>query len=87
MARLLPNAYGLFDMHGNTAEWCQEIARSYDAPPEDTSRAETVWSKDYRVVRGGHTLSYARTIRSSKRFSDRPSHINAGGFRIARSRL
>jgi formylglycine-generating enzyme required for sulfatase activity len=86
VATLLPNAYGLFDMHGNTGEWCQEIPRSYDAPPKDSGRAETVWSKDYRVVRGGHTLSYARTIRSSKRFSDRPATIDAGGFRIARSR-
>jgi formylglycine-generating enzyme required for sulfatase activity len=73
-------------MHGNVAEWCQELARSYDAPPEDTSRAETVWSKDYRVVRGGHILSYSRTIRSTKRFSDRPTTIDAGGFRLARSR-
>jgi serine/threonine protein kinase/formylglycine-generating enzyme required for sulfatase activity len=86
VALLLPNAYGLFDMYGNTGEWCLELARSYDAPPEDTSRAETVWSKDYRVVRGGHVLSYALTIRSSKRFSDRPSTLDAGGIRLVRVR-
>jgi serine/threonine protein kinase/formylglycine-generating enzyme required for sulfatase activity len=86
VAMLLPNAYGLFDMHGNAAEWCQEMARSYDAPPEDTRRAETVLSKDYRAVRGGHFLSYSRTIRSTKRFSDRPTTIDAGGFRLARTR-
>jgi serine/threonine protein kinase/formylglycine-generating enzyme required for sulfatase activity len=85
VAQLLPNAFGLFDMHGNTVEWCQDVKRPYTDRAEDRG-PETVWSEVYRVVRGGHHLSYARTIRSAKRFADRPTLMDGGGFRLARSR-
>jgi serine/threonine protein kinase/formylglycine-generating enzyme required for sulfatase activity len=86
VARLLPNAFGLFDMHGNAAEWCLDIAQRPGAPPKDYRSAETVLSQDYRVVRGGHIATLARWIRSAKRFSDRPTAIDVAGFRLARSR-
>jgi serine/threonine protein kinase/formylglycine-generating enzyme required for sulfatase activity len=86
VARLLPNAFGLFDMHGNAAEWCQETVRSYDDPPEVGADAETVRSQGLRVVRGGHVLNSARRVRSAKRFSDRPTLTELTGFRVARTR-
>ncbi|HTU18595.1 MAG TPA: SUMF1/EgtB/PvdO family nonheme iron enzyme [Gemmataceae bacterium] len=86
VAQLLPNAFGMFDMHGNAIEWCQDVVRLYSDRKEDRKGAEMVWSKDYRVNRGGHVLSNGRAIRSAKRFGDRPTLIDAGGFRLARSR-
>src|SRR5262249_57797804 len=64
--RLLPNAFGLFDMHGNVGEWCQDAAGLYVDGPEDARGPEIVLSKDYRVVRSGQFPSKARPIRSPK---------------------
>jgi formylglycine-generating enzyme required for sulfatase activity len=82
VARLLPNAFGLFDVHGNTTEWCQDAMREYGNPDADLS---PVRGEDFRVVRGGHSLSLAKSIRAARRFGDRPSYAEAGGFRLARS--
>jgi formylglycine-generating enzyme required for sulfatase activity len=86
VARLLPNAFGLFDMHGNTGEWCQDVAQLYADAPKAHRDAESVSSDNYRMVRGGHIFSNARYVRSAKRFADRPKSTDSGGFRIARSR-
>jgi serine/threonine protein kinase/formylglycine-generating enzyme required for sulfatase activity len=85
VAQLLPNAFGLFDVHGNAAEWCQDAFHPY--PYLAGGRVEeSVWTRDYRMVRGGHIFSTARWIRSARRFTERPNSIYAGGFRVARSR-
>jgi formylglycine-generating enzyme required for sulfatase activity len=86
VARLLPNAFGLFDMHGNAAEWCQNDGREAPTSPKILAAAETVLTKYYRVVRGDHILHTGRGIRSARRFSDRPGAKDLGGFRVARSR-
>jgi formylglycine-generating enzyme required for sulfatase activity len=81
VAKLLPNPYGLFDMHGNASEWCQDRY-----PPSDSGQnAEIIMSSDSRAVRGGNIVTYAKAIRSAKRYADRPTLADAGGFRIARS--
>ncbi len=85
VAKLLPNSYGLFDMHGNAVEWCQDLFIEDYRGTSDTD-AVIVHSSDFKSLRGGRTANDARVIRSTKRFGDRPMFEDSGGFRIARSR-
>jgi formylglycine-generating enzyme required for sulfatase activity len=85
VARLLPNAVGCFDMHGNTSEWCHGPVRPYGSA-DTTEEEEVIGSATFRAVRGGSVMSAPRFVRSARRFADRPSFPEGGGFRVARSR-
>ncbi len=55
----LPNAWGLYDMHGNLAEWCLDWWSRMSADPvRDPVGA---MSGNYRVVRGGCYYGYSRS--------------------------
>ncbi len=81
---LIPNAFGLFDMHGNLFEWCQDgDSRQRDV---DANGWEIVDDKVERVVRGGGFFTRPIHVRSAARYKDRPTLRNdAGGFRLVRS--
>jgi formylglycine-generating enzyme required for sulfatase activity len=77
----LPNAYGLYDMHGNVWEWCLDWDGTY---PETVSPPLGAESGSYRVLRGGGWSSQARGCRSAYRNSRRPDNrYNLVGFRAA----
>ena len=60
-----PNAWGLYDMHGNVAEFCQDfLSRDFD--PQGAV-CETVPETNYRVLKGGHYKSAATACRSASR--------------------
>ena len=68
----LPNAWGLYDMHGNAAEWVLDAYESehYSLLETGTSTTEAVaWPKKLfpRVVRGGSWLSVPSDCRSAAR--------------------
>jgi formylglycine-generating enzyme required for sulfatase activity len=77
-----PNAWGLYDMHGNVAEWCSDFydPKYYKNSPKDDPKGpkegvmHTGYRKDYfQVVRGGCWLDEARACRAAFRFRLQPS--------------
>ncbi len=86
-----PNAWGLYDMHGNVAEYCSDY---YDkdyygkSPKVDPRGPEkgvlpTDYDDFYRVVRGGCWLDEARACRSACRFRAMPHDpYRLIGFRV-----
>ena len=81
-----PNAWGLFDMHGNVQEWCSDVYHdSYEGAPIDGS-ARVSPTGDYRVVRGGGWRSMAQYCRSANRLKSLPrDNFCTRGFRLAKS--
>lgn len=84
----LPNAFNLFDMHGNVYEFCQDWfdEKWYDkSSPDDPTGPKTGSS---RVFRGGSWSYGASACRSAFRGGIQPSvaHLN-NGFRCVREAL
>ena len=79
----LPNAWGLYDMHGNVYEWCLDWYQSDLGSDPITEPFGMSWG-EYRVLRGGGWCYYANLCRSANRDSDGPDNgDNAGyGFRV-----
>ncbi len=80
-----PNAWGLYDMHGNVWEWVQDW---YDpnyyknSPATDPKGPEAA---SYRVYRGGSWYSSVTDCRAAMRGFDLPSnHYYSLGFRLVR---
>jgi formylglycine-generating enzyme required for sulfatase activity len=77
------NDWGLYQMHGNVWEWCQDRFANYPVEPViDPKGPESGVS---RVLRGGSWFNYGRYCRSAHRFRSVPSHrYYSFGFRLAR---
>ncbi|MBQ4080281.1 MAG: formylglycine-generating enzyme family protein, partial [Thermoguttaceae bacterium] len=75
-----PNAWGLYDMHGNVFEWCLD---RYDNYPSGTV-TDPVGPNggSMRVCRGGSWSGYARDCRSAYRGGSGPDRrLDFLGFR------
>ena len=82
-----PNAWGLYDMHGNVSEWCEDdFHGSYDSAPTDGRPWVDSIRASFRVNRGGGWYDPAVNCRSTARGYDAPGYRGfIIGFRIARS--
>jgi formylglycine-generating enzyme required for sulfatase activity len=78
-----PNAWGLYDTHGNVWEWCLDWGGAY---PRDTTDPLGAASGSFRVGRGGSWIYCAYGCRSANRYDSSPDHrIIYRGFRVART--
>lgn len=95
-----PDAWGLYDMHGNAWEWCGDMwHRNYEGAPADARpwvEGGDHWvllssERDWRVLRGGAWgLGPSDGYRNALRSAARPpfpssSRCNNSGFRLASS--
>ena len=87
VGQIIPNAWGLYDMHGNVMEWAWDWLGNYPGnilPPNfvDDPVGD---SGTFRVLRGGSWSNPAHVMRSARRASQDPWHRgNALGFRLVR---
>ena len=81
-----PNAFGLYDTHGNAWEWVEDCwNENYTGAPTDGSAWVTGDCSD-AVLRGGSWSNFVGALRSASRFKvSRDSGLNNFGFRVAKS--
>lgn len=79
----LPNAWGLYDTHGNVMEWCLDWSGTAGTGTDPVGSV----SGPARVYRGGSWLNTASDCRSAGRNSATPSYQSAiAGFRLVRTK-
>jgi formylglycine-generating enzyme required for sulfatase activity len=80
------NSFGLYDMHGNVWEWCEDhFHDSYESAPTDGSAwiNPTAEENAHRILRGGCWVSYPRDCRSAYRSRNVADGLDSYcGFRV-----
>jgi len=79
---LVPNAWGLYDMHGNVWELCSDFYDDYSAMAQTDPQGPS--SGVSRVIRGGSFLEAAQLCRTgSRRYREQDTKDQHTGFRLA----
>jgi formylglycine-generating enzyme required for sulfatase activity len=88
---LKPNEWGLFDMHGNVWNWCQDSYQNYHPgeggkPIEDQDEGLSITDSKDRALRGGAFIGPARSVRAAVRLNLVPMYRSTNaGLRPART--
>ncbi|BAT56166.1 serine/threonine protein kinase [Nostoc sp. NIES-3756] len=79
-----PNSFGLYDMCGNTWEWCQDLYNeSYQGAPTDGSTWLSGKDNNIKLLRGGSLYVFAVHCRSAYRHRDAITNLRDNvGFRV-----
>jgi formylglycine-generating enzyme required for sulfatase activity len=82
-----PNPWGLYNVHGNVWEWCEDAWHDdYKGAPEDGSAWLEGGDANRRVVRGGSWIDIPRVLRAANRDWDTSDdRFSLLGFRVART--
>ncbi|HLY10660.1 MAG TPA: SUMF1/EgtB/PvdO family nonheme iron enzyme [Planctomycetota bacterium] len=90
VAQKKPNAWGLYDMHGNVAEWCNDIFGKETYKTSLTANPRGPKDGDMYVLRGGSWKGSSEVLRSFHRVAENPGFSDAClapdtmGFRCVR---
>jgi len=81
----LPNPWGLYDMHGNVYEWCQDCYAGYGSE-KVVSDPMGPAQGGLRLLRGGSFARQASNVHSAQRAYNQPTYRNStNGFRPSRT--
>ena len=85
-----PNDFGLYDMHGNVLEWCEDVWHAdYEDKPEELIHAGGAWTTgdgSHGVLRGGSCNGGPLSLRAACRAGYDPDDRGYDvGFRVART--
>jgi formylglycine-generating enzyme required for sulfatase activity len=85
VGHLAPNGFGLYDMHGNVEEWCEDwYHETYEGAP--TNGAPWVYgggTQSFRILRGGCFFYDVNTLKSAKRYYyNQDRAMSYFGFRV-----
>jgi formylglycine-generating enzyme required for sulfatase activity len=81
VGRYLPNAWGLYDMHGNAAEWTRSNYRPYPYRADDGRESDDTGGR--KIIRGGSWRDRPKLCRSTSRWAYDPwQKVFNVGFRV-----